>query len=136
MIKQTKSRSGHCNDQALVECKNGCVIRKHMGRTHISQKNAAPINNFYENYFNIYINYHRPSSYATVTCDENGKRRKKYQTYLTPYAKFKTIEQAEGYLRDDITFEQLESIAKEKSDNEYAVLMQEKKSELFKNFKR
>lgn len=134
VISQTKSRSGHCNDQALVECKNGCVIRKHMGRSHISQKNAGPINDFYGNYFNIYINYHRPSSYATITFDENGKRRKKYQTYMTPYEKFKTIEQAEKYLRDDVTFEQLELIAKEKSDNKYAALMQEKKSILFKNF--
>jgi len=134
VISQTKSRSGHCNDQALVECKNGAVIRKHMGRSHISQINAGPINDFYGKYFNVYINYHRPSSYPTITYDENGKRRKKYQTYLTPYEKFKTIEQAEKYLRDDITFEQLEIIAKEKSDNEYAALMQEKKSILFKNF--
>lgn len=134
IITQTKSRSGHCNDQALVECKNGCVIRKHMGRMHISQKNAGPINDFYSNYFNTYINYHRPSSYPTITYDESGKRRKKYQTYLTPFEKLKTIEQAEQYLRGDITFGQLELIAKEKSDNEYATLMQIKKSELFKNF--
>ncbi len=30
-IKQTKSRSNHCNDNALVETKNGSVIRKNMG---------------------------------------------------------------------------------------------------------
>lgn len=134
IITQTKSRSGKCNDQALVECKNGCVIRKHMGRMHISQKNAGPINEFYRNYFNIYINYHRPSSYATVTFDDQGKRQKKYQTYLTPYEKLKSIEQAEQYLNKDTTFKQLELVAKEKSDNEHAILMQEKKLELFKNF--
>lgn len=31
LIKQTKSRSNHCNDNALVETKNGSVIRKNMG---------------------------------------------------------------------------------------------------------
>jgi len=136
MIKQTKSRSGHCNDQALVECKNGCVIRKHMGRMHISQVNAGSINEFYRDYFNVYINYHRPSGYPTVTYDENGKRQKKYQTYLTPYEKLKSLSDAGQYLRNNVTIEQLNQIANEKSDNEYATLMQEKKSKLFKNFKR
>ncbi len=136
VIAQTKSRSGHTNDQALVECKNGAVIRKHMGRMHISQKYAGPINEFYRNYFNTYINYHRPSSYPTITYDEKGKRRKEYKTYMTPFEKLKTIENVEQYFRDGITMEQLEKIAKEKSDNEYAALMQEKKSQLFKNFNR
>jgi transposase InsO family protein len=134
MISQTKSRSGHCNDQALVECKNGAVIRKHMGRMHISQKYAEPINEFYRNYFNPYINYHRPSSYPTIIYDANGKRRKKYKTYLTPFEKLKTIENVEQYLKNEINIEKLEKIAKEKSDNEYAALMQEKKSQLFKTF--
>src|SRR3990167_5540990 len=31
LIEQTKSRSGRCNDNALIESKNGSVIRKHMG---------------------------------------------------------------------------------------------------------
>lgn len=134
VISQTKSRSGKCNDQALVECKNGCVIRKHMGRSHISQVNARPINEFYRNYFNVYINYHRPSSYATVTFNDQGKRLKKYNTYLMPYEKLKSIENAEKYLNEGVTFEQLDLIAYEKSDNEYAALMQKKKEELFNNF--
>jgi transposase InsO family protein len=37
-IEQTKSRPRHSNDNGLVECKNGAVVRKHMGYTHI----AAP----------------------------------------------------------------------------------------------
>jgi transposase InsO family protein len=28
LIEQTKSRPRRCNDNALVECKNGAVIRK------------------------------------------------------------------------------------------------------------
>ncbi len=136
VINQTKSRSGHCNDQALVECKNGCVIRKHMGRGHISQSNAGPINEFYRDYLNVYVNYHRPSSFPTITFDENGKRKKKYQNYMTPYTKFKSLPDADQHLRDGVTFEHLRLIAKEKSDNEFAAFMQIKKSELFKNFNR
>lgn len=30
LIKQSKSRSGRCNDNALVEGKNVSIIRKHM----------------------------------------------------------------------------------------------------------
>jgi hypothetical protein len=135
IIKQTKSRSGRCNDNALVECKNGAVIRKHMGRSHISQKHAGPINKFYREYFNPYLNYHRPSCYPTVMFTENGKRKKIYDECMVPYEKLKSLENASSYLKEGITFEVLDKFAYEKSDNEYATLMQEKKKELF-NFLR
>lgn len=51
IIKQTKSRSRHSNDNALVEGKNGWVIRKWMGHGHIPRKFAERINQFYKNYF-------------------------------------------------------------------------------------
>jgi hypothetical protein len=131
IISQTKSRSGRCNDNALVECKNGAVIRKHMGFSHISQKHAGPINEFYKEYFNPYLNYHRPSAYPTVTFADNGKRKKIYDTCMMPYEKFRSLENAFQYLRNDATFELLDKFAYEKSDNEYAALMQKKKKEMF-----
>jgi hypothetical protein len=136
VIDQTKSRSGKCNDNALVECKNGAVIRKHMGRSHISQKHAEPINRFYKEYFNPYLNYHRPSCYPTVSFSDNGKRRKIYDICMVPYEKLKSLEEAVSCLRHGITFEILDAIAYEKSDNEYAALMQEKKKEVFNNLKK
>ena len=36
LIEQTKSRPRHSNDNGLVEAKNGAVVRKHMGYTHIA----------------------------------------------------------------------------------------------------
>jgi hypothetical protein len=132
-VSQTKSRSGRCNDNALVECKNGAVIRKHMGRSHISQKNAKPINKFYKEYFNLYLNYHRPSCYPTVSFADNGKRKKVYNICMIPYEKFKSLENAFQYLRKDVTLELLDKFAYEKSDNEYAALMQKKKKEMFNN---
>ncbi|MBU4142919.1 integrase [Patescibacteria group bacterium] len=135
LIKQTKSRSRHCNDNALVEGKNGSIIRKHMGYIHIPQRHADLINRFYEDYLNVYLNYHRPCGFATVICDKKGKQKKVYNTYQTPYEKLKSLKDADKYLKPDITFDSLDKIAYEKSDNEFAALMQKAKEELFKNFK-
>ena len=38
----TKSRSRHSNDNALVESKNGSIVRKHFGYTHIPQRSSTP----------------------------------------------------------------------------------------------
>lgn len=136
MAKQTKSRSRHCNDNALVECKNGAVIRKHIGRSHISKKNAPLINEFYRNYFNPYLNYHRVCEFAVDYTDKNGKVKKKYDERSTPYDKLKSLENAEQYLKDGITFEQLDKIAYAESDNEFAEKMQKEKLKVFKKIKK
>ena len=131
LIKQTKSRSRHCNDNALVEGKNGSVIRKHMGRNHIGQKNAPAINAFYQKYFNVYLNYHRPCGFATNYADSKGKIRKKYDVYLTPYAKLRSIENAKQYLKDGISFVELDKIAYAESDNDFANKMKKEKEKVF-----
>ena len=43
LIEQTKSRPRHSNDNGLAESKNGAVVRKHMGYTHIAAPHAAAI---------------------------------------------------------------------------------------------
>lgn len=135
LIRQTKSRARHCNDNALVEGKNGAVVRKHMGYIHIPRTQAPAINEFYRTYFNGYLNYHRPCGFATTTVDARGKQKKKYDTYLIPYEKLKSIPNAQQYLKEGITFAALDKIAYEKSDNECAALMQKAKQELFKTFR-
>lgn len=134
-IKQTKSRSRKTNDQALVEGKNGSVIRKHIGRNHIPKIYANPIELFYQKYFNVYLNYHRSCGFATDYVDKKGKIKKKYNTYFTPYEKFKSIKNSKQYLKEKITFEQLDKIAYAKSDIEIAEIMQQKKKQLFETFK-
>lgn len=136
LIEQTKSRSGRTNDNALVEGKNGSVIRKHMGYWHIEQKYAPLINGFYRDCFNDYLNYHRPCGFSTVTVDEKGKRRKKYETYQTPYERLKLIENAGQYLREGITFDLLDKIAVSQTDNDYAKKMQKEKTKLFNELER
>ena len=135
LIRQTKSRARHCNDNALAENKNGAVVRKHMGYIHIPRNFAPAIHRFYKQYFNIYLNYHRPCGYATVITDKKGKQKKIYDTYQTPYERFKSLPNAQQYLKPGITFEILDKIAYQMSDNDFAEEMQKAKKELFKNFK-
>lgn len=135
LIEQTKSRSGWTNDNALVEGKNGNVIRKHMGYSHIAQKHAPLINRFYGEHFNTYLNFHRPCGFATVTVDGKGKRTKKYKTYQTPHERLKALVNAarseksepEKYLRAGVSLEALDGIAAKQTDNDCAATMQEAK---------
>src|SRR5712692_537860 len=64
-IDFTKSRPRQTNDNALVECKNGAVVRKTMGYSHILQKHAAAINRFYAETRNPYLNFHHPCCFAS-----------------------------------------------------------------------
>jgi transposase InsO family protein len=134
LIDQTKSRSRRTNDNALVESKNGSVIRKHMGRNYIQKKEARSINIFMRNYMDDYLNFHRPCGFSTDYINEKGKIKKKYETYLTPYEKLISIPNFEEYLKPGTSFASLEEISRIQSDNESARKMQIAKSKLFKNF--
>ncbi len=135
LIAQTKSRSYHCNDNALVEGKNGAIIRKHMGYGHIAQRHAKPINDFYKTYFNPYLNYHRPCGFPTIITDSKGKQRKLYNTYQMPYERLQSLSNAGQYLKDGVTFAQLDAIASAQSDNDCGATMQNKKQTLFANLR-
>jgi len=137
IIRLTKSRPRRCNDNALVEGKNGAVIRKHMGRMHIPGHYAEMINGFYTEHFNYYLNYHRSCGYPTETIiSEHGKTKRVYNSYMPPYEKLKSLDNAEQFLKEEISFEELNKRAYKMSDNEAAKEMQIAKDELFKIFKR
>ena len=131
LIALTKSRARQTNDNALVESKNGSIIRKHMGYFYINQKYAPDINDFYLTTFNTYLNFHRPCGFATITTNSKGKIKKIYNKYLTPYEALKNIPNAKKYLKPGITFNQLDQISMQQSDNEYASIMDEEKTKLF-----
>jgi len=135
LISQTKCRPRHSNDNGLVEGKNNYVIRKHIGYQFIDKGYAKNFNQFYKECFNVYLNYHRPCGYAILITDKRGKQKKKYDIYHTPYAKLKSLPEAEKYLKKGITFEQLNKVAFVFSDNEFAEILQKKKEELFNAFK-
>ena len=134
LIEFTKSRARHTNDQALVEGKNGSIIRKHMGHWHIPQSEATKIQSFYNETFNEYLNFHRPCGFATETVDEKGKIKKQYNDYLTPFEKLKSLSKPEQFLKEGVTMESLKEVEQQQSDVEYAKLVQDKKSKLFRSF--
>lgn len=133
-IGQTKSRSRHSNDNALVEGKNGSRIRKHLGCWHIPKRYAPNVDLFYQEYFNLYLIYHRPCGFATDIVSDKGKIKKKYDTYMTAYEKLKSLPKANQYLKEGITFEMLDKVAYAFSDNEWAEKMQKAKQKLLESF--
>src|ERR1022692_4634199 len=84
LIEQTKSRPRHCNANALVECKNGAVIRKHIGFGYIATEHAPAMQAFYLQYFNPYLNFHRPCGVPERVINAKGKEQKRYRWYATP----------------------------------------------------
>ena len=129
-IRLTKSRARHSNDNALVESKNGSVIRKLYGRNYIPAAAASVMNQFNRDFVNIYLNYHRPCGFAEEQVDARGKVKKKYTTWTTSYEKLKSLPQAEQYLKSGITFAQLDKIAYAESDNQFAEKMRKAQTQL------
>ena len=130
VIEQTKSRSRRTNDNALVESKNGAVIRKYMGYAHIPRTYAEAVNRFYRLHMDEYLNFHRPCGFATRKIDIRGKEKKIYDIYLTPFERLRTIKQVEEYLKPGVTIQKLEEISRKESDNACAERLQNAKRKL------
>lgn len=122
----TKSRANRTTDNALVEGKNGSVVRKHIGYGHIPASHAEALQRFYMAHLNPYLNFHRPCGYAPITVNERGKRRRinRPADYRTPYEKLQTLEQWEHFLKPGITTEALARQAAALTDIECAKRMQ------------
>jgi transposase InsO family protein len=134
LIELSKSRPRHSNDNPLVEAKNGAIIRKHMGYIHIPRGKAEIVNRFYQEWFNDYLNYHRACAFPEIKVDKKGKEKRTYphDKYQTPYAKLKSLDNSEQYLRDGITFEKLDETAYAMSHTDYAIAMQQAKQKMKK----
>jgi transposase InsO family protein len=134
LIKQTKSRPRHSNDNGLVEAKNGAVIRKEMGHLHIEAQHAAPIHDFYREHLNPYLNFHRPCGQAEIITDAKGKEKRIYKRYATPWEVFQKLPDPDRHLRSGQTMAALAAEALRISDTESARRMQQAKHELFRSF--
>ncbi|WP_257252369.1 MULTISPECIES: hypothetical protein [unclassified Endozoicomonas] len=133
-IELTKSRSRHSNDNALVESKNGSVIRKMLGHAHIPQCYAEPFNQFDHDHLTPYVNYHRPCFYPETKTDDRGREKKiyRYENMMTPYEKLLSLNKPEQYLREGVTLKRLKEKAEEMTDNEAAEQLQRAREALFK----
>jgi transposase InsO family protein len=134
LIEQTKSRPRQSNDNALVETKNGAVIRKHIGYSHIRSQYAEPIQRFYKEHFNPYLNFHRPCAQAELVVDQKGRTRRIYRRYQTPLETLLSLPRPAQYLRVGFTADALKQMAAASSDTEAARRMQEAKRKLFDQF--
>ena len=71
LIEQTKSRPRHFNDNSLAEA----------------------IEEFYEEYSNPYLNFHRPCGVPEVETGAKGKQRRVYRWYATPWEILRQLRQ-------------------------------------------
>jgi transposase InsO family protein len=134
LIEQTKSRPRRSNDNGLAESKNGAVVRKHMGYLHIGSEHAAGIQQFYEEHFNPYLNFHRPCGQPELVSSSKGKLKRVYRWYATPWEKLRSLPDVAGHLKADVTIASLDQYAGRLSDTEAAKHMQAAKSKLFESF--
>jgi transposase InsO family protein len=134
LIEFTKSRSRQSNDNALAESKNGAVVRKLFGYSHIPQRFAPLINDFNQQYLNPYLNFHRPCFFPETRTDDQGKQYKvyRYEKMMTPYDKLKSLPDAKDYLKPGVSFAILDQLAHQISDNQAADRLQKARQILFK----
>ena len=130
----TKSRACRSTDNALVEGKNGAVVRKQIGYGAIAAEHAESFQKFYTAHLNSYLNFHRPCGFATIRTDGGGKRRRIYrrQDYRTPYEKLISLKKWTQYLKPEIQPERLSQQAKALTDTEAAQRMQKAKLDLLR----
>lgn len=129
LIEFTKSRAYRTTDNALVEGKNGAVIRKHIGYGAIPAEHAEAFQKFYTAHMNSYLNYHRPCGFATIRILPRGKRQRRYpvEDYRTPYEKLVSLPKWEQHLKVGTTAPMLQQQALRMSDTEAALQMQKAK---------
>jgi transposase InsO family protein len=133
-IEFTKCRARRSTDNALVESKNGGVVRKHLGYSHIPANYAEQVDAFTRDVLTPYLNYHRPCFFAETVIDSKGRQRRRYRYELmeTPYEKLKSIPDAARFLKPGLSFAQLDIQAHAQSDSEAAEQLNLARDELFK----
>ena len=134
LVEQTKSRPRHSNDNGLAESKNGWVIRKHIGYGHIASAHAEAFDEFYRQHFNPYLNFHRPCGVPEVIVTAKGKQKRVYRWYATPWEILRQSPGLAGFLRAELTVDQLQKTAGTKSDTQAATEMRKAKHQLFARF--
>ena len=129
----TKSRARRSNDNALVEGKNANVVRRWFGRDHIPQRFAPEVNRFAQGVLSPFLNFHRPCLFATERRDGNGRIRRKYfaRDVMTPYARLRSLADAERFLKPGLRFALLDAAATAETDLEAVRRVQVERRELF-----
>ena len=119
-IQLTKSRPRCSTDNALVEGKNGAVVRKMFGFAHIARSRAGLLNEFNHEHFNPLNNLHRPCLFARLEADPGkpGRTRKRYDARdaKTPLEKLASSPKELRNLKPGVTLKALKAQARQQSD--------------------
>ena len=119
-IQLTKSRPRCSTDNALVEGKNGAVVRKMFGFAHIARSRAGLLNEFNHEHFNPLNNLHRPCLFARLEEDPDkpGRTRKRYDARdaKTPLEKLASSPKELRNLKPGVTLKALKAQARQQSD--------------------
>ena len=129
----TKSRPRHSNDNALAESKNGAVVRKHLGYSHIPSRFASQVSAFTLDVLSPYVNFHRPCFFPRTTIDAKGRQRRlyRYEDMMTPFDKLASLPSVEAHLKPGITLAQLRQHATAVSDTAAARHLNATRTALF-----
>jgi len=136
LIEQTKSRAHRSGDNGLVESKNGAVVRRHLGFSHIGAQHAKAMDGFHRAYLNPYLNFHRPCAVAKIVEQPNGKRRRIYPRWATPFEIFSQMPACQSYLKSGQSMDSLQQFARKQTDTEAAIDMQRAKQKLLAAIRR
>jgi len=132
-IELTKSRPRHSNDNALAETKNGAIVRKHLGYSHIPGRFASRVNDFTLNVLSPYVNFHRPCFFPHTVIDDKGRQRRlyRYPDMMTPFDKLASLPNVEECLKPGLTLQTLRVDATAQSDSAAARQLNAARTALF-----
>lgn len=84
---------------------------------------------------NPYLNFRRPCAVARIVEEPNGKRRRIYPRWATPFEIFSQTAECEKYLKPGVSLALLQQFAAQQSDTEAAIAMQHAKKKLLARVK-
>jgi len=84
-IALTRSRAYHKNDGCYVEQKNGAIVRNHIGYNRYEGQEAVDLMNEYYAQLRLLTNYFLPQTKLISKEPVDGKTKKRYDKYVTPY---------------------------------------------------
>lgn len=101
----TKSRANRSSDNALIEGRNGAVVRKYVGYRFIASEHAGELQRFLTAHFNPYL---ISTERAVSPCWRSHPRGGcgdaiLPRVYMTPFEKLRTLPEWQSYRKPSIT---------------------------------
>jgi transposase InsO family protein len=139
-IEFTRSRPRRSNDNALAETKNGAVVRKAFGYSHIPQEHATVFNEFCRTRLNPFLNLHRPCLFATEVEDAKkpGRIRKVYRhdKAMTPLEKLASLPAEKVDWKPGESLDKWQAMARSVPPLDAGQAVQDARKKLFESLRR